>query len=35
MLLSVPLTAIIKIIISNSTSANMEFIEHLMSQEKK
>jgi AI-2 transport protein TqsA len=35
MLLSVPLTAIIKIIISNSTSANMEFFEHLMSQEKK
>lgn len=34
MLLSVPLTAIIKIIISNSTSPNMEFIEHLMSQEK-
>lgn len=35
MLLSVPLTAIIKIIISNSTSPNMEFFEHLMSQEKK
>jgi AI-2 transport protein TqsA len=35
MLLSVPLTAIIKIIISNSTSPNMEFIEHLMSQEKE
>ena len=35
MLLSVPLTAIIKIIISNSTSANMEFFENLMSQEKK
>jgi AI-2 transport protein TqsA len=34
MLLSVPLTAIIKIIISNSTSPNMEFFEHLMSQEK-
>lgn len=35
MLLSVPLTAIIKIIISNSTSANIEFFEHLMSQEKE
>lgn len=35
MLLSVPLTAIIKIIISNSISPNMEFFEHLMSQEKK
>lgn len=35
MLLSVPLTAIIKIIISNSTSPNMEFCEHLMSQEKE
>jgi len=35
MLLSVPLTAIIKIIISNSTSPNMEFFEHLMSQEKQ
>lgn len=35
MLLSVPLTAIIKIIISNSTSPNMEFFEHLMSQEKE
>ena len=35
MLLSVPLTAIIKIIISNSTSPNMKFFEHLMSQEKK
>ena len=35
MLLSVPLTAIIKIIISNSTSPNMEFFEHLMSQEKR
>ena len=34
MLLSVPLTAIIKIIISNSASPNMEFFEHLMSQEK-
>lgn len=34
MLLSVPLTAIIKIIISNSTSPNMEFFEHLMSQDK-
>lgn len=34
MLLSVPLTAIIKIIISNSNSPNMEFFEHLMSQEK-
>ena len=34
MLLSVPLTAIIKIIISNSTSPNMKFFEHLMSQEK-
>ncbi|MBK7632599.1 MAG: AI-2E family transporter [Ignavibacteriales bacterium] len=34
MLLSVPLTAIIKIIISNSNSANMEFFEQLMSQEK-
>ncbi|MFZ2323094.1 MAG: AI-2E family transporter [Ignavibacteriaceae bacterium] len=34
MLLSVPLTAIIKIIISNSSSPNMEFFEHLMSQEK-
>lgn len=35
MLLSVPLTAIIKIIISNSASPNMEFFEHLMSQEKE
>ena len=35
MLLSVPLTAIIKIIISNSNSPNMEFFEHLMSQEKE
>ena len=35
MLLSVPLTAIIKIIISNSTSPNMEFFEQLMSQEKE
>jgi len=35
MLLSVPLTAIIKIIISNSDSPNMEFFEQLMSQEKK
>ncbi len=35
MLLSVPLTAIIKIIISNSTSPNMQFFEHLMSQEKR
>ena len=34
MLLSVPLTAIIKIIISNSNSPNMEFFEHLMSQGK-
>lgn len=34
MLLSVPLTAIIKIIISNSSSPNIEFFEHLMSQEK-
>ena len=34
MLLSVPLTAIIKIIISNSNSPNMEFFEHLMTQEK-
>ena len=34
MLLSVPLTAIIKIIISNSTSPNMEFFEQLMTQEK-
>ena len=34
MLLSVPLTAIIKIIISNSTSPNMEFFEHLLSKEK-
>ncbi|MEO8233484.1 MAG: AI-2E family transporter [Ignavibacteriota bacterium] len=34
MLLSVPLTAIIKIIISNSNSANMEFFGQLMSQEK-
>jgi len=34
MLLSVPLTAIIKIIISNSTSPNMKFFEHLMSQGK-
>lgn len=34
MLLSVPLTAIIKIIISNSTSPNMQFFEHLMNQEK-
>ncbi len=35
MLLSVPLTAIIKIIISNSTSPNRQFFEHLMSQEKE
>ncbi len=35
MLLSVPLTAIIKIIISNSNSPNMEFFGQLMSQEKK
>ncbi|MDP2364342.1 MAG: AI-2E family transporter [Ignavibacteria bacterium] len=35
MLLSVPLTAIIKIIISNSSSPNMKFFEHLMSQEKE
>ena len=35
MLLSVPLTAIIKIIISNSTSPNMQFFAHLMSQEKE
>lgn len=35
MLLSVPLTAIIKIIISNSNSPNMEFFEELMSQEKE
>lgn len=35
MLLSVPLTAIIKIIISNSTSPNMEFFEQLMSKEKE
>lgn len=35
MLLSVPLTAIIKIIISNSTSPNMEFFENMMSQEQK
>jgi len=35
MLLSVPLTAIIKIIISNSNSPNMEFLGHLMSKEKK
>jgi predicted PurR-regulated permease PerM len=35
MLLSVPFTAIIKIIISNSTSPNMQFFEHLMSQEKE
>jgi predicted PurR-regulated permease PerM len=34
MLLSVPLTAIIKIIISNSNSPNMEFFGQLMSQEK-
>ena len=34
MLLSVPLTAIIKIIISNSNSPNMEFLGQLMSQEK-
>jgi predicted PurR-regulated permease PerM len=34
MLLSVPLTAIIKIIISNSSSQNLHFIEQLMSQEK-
>jgi predicted PurR-regulated permease PerM len=34
MLLSVPLTAIIKIIISNSNSPNMEFFEHLMTQDK-
>ena len=35
MLLSVPLTAIIKIIISNSNSPNMEFFEQLMSQGKE
>lgn len=35
MLLSVPLTAIIKIIISNSNSPNMEFFGQLMSQEKE
>ena len=35
MLLSVPLTAIIKIIFSNSTSPNMEFFEQLMSKEKE
>ncbi|HCY76592.1 MAG TPA: hypothetical protein DHV28_11790 [Ignavibacteriales bacterium] len=35
MLLSVPLTAIIKIIISNSNSPDMEFFGQLMSQEKK
>ncbi|MFZ2865495.1 MAG: AI-2E family transporter [Ignavibacteriaceae bacterium] len=35
MLLSVPLTAIIKIVISNSDSPNMEFFEQLMSQEEK
>lgn len=35
MLLSVPLTAIIKIIISNSNSPNMEFFGQLMSQEEK
>ena len=35
MLLSVPLTAIIKIIISNSTSPNMQFFGRLMSQEKE
>ena len=35
MLLSVPLTAIIKIILTNSSSPNMEFFEHLMSQEEK
>jgi AI-2 transport protein TqsA len=35
MLLSVPLTAIIKIIISNSTSPNIEFFEQLMSKEKE
>jgi len=35
MLLSVPLTAIIKIIISNSASPNIEFFAHLMSQEKE
>jgi predicted PurR-regulated permease PerM len=35
MLLSVPLTAIIKIIISNSNSQNMLFFENLMSQEKE
>lgn len=35
MLLSVPLTAIIKIIISNSASPNMEFFEQLMSQGKE
>lgn len=34
MLFSVPLTAIIKIIISNSSSPNMEFFEQLMSQDK-
>jgi len=33
MLLSVPLTAIIKIIISNSDSENLKFINDLMSQE--
>mgnify|MGYP001279832109 CR=1 FL=1 len=34
MLLSVPFTAIIKIIISNSSSPNMQFFGRLMSQEK-
>lgn len=34
MLLSVPLTAIIKIIISNSNTQNMQFIGDIMSQEK-
>jgi AI-2 transport protein TqsA len=35
MLLSVPLTAIIKIIFSNSGSPNIEFFEQLMSKEKE
>ena len=35
MLLSVPFTAIIKIIISNSSSPNMQFFGRLMSQEKE
>jgi len=34
MLLSVPITAIIKIIISNSKSENLEFISEMMSQRK-